>query len=90
MSKWGYVTKRTAKEKFERQPDEAFEMVEEMGKTIIDQENEKATLNQKIQDLQMQIIGNNGTISNLSREIGRLEGYRDRVREVDGMEEIEE
>lgn len=83
MSKWGFVSKSTAKTKFENRPDEAFGMVEDMSHHILGQEKEVKALDMRIQDLQTQIIANGTDIGELNRQVGRLEGYRDRVQETD-------
>lgn len=90
MSKWGHVSKSDAKYKFEHFPDDAFEMVVEMATTVISHEKANSALQEKVQDLQTQMMFDRAAAAELNRNLGRLEGYRDRVREVDGMEEVED
>ena len=85
MSKWGYVTKNTAKQKFESDPDDACDMVAEMAATVIDQQKDIDERKKEVRDFQTQRIADLAVIGDLQRQIGHLEGYRDRVHETDNQ-----
>ena len=82
MSEWGYVSKEGAKQKFEHSPDIAAEMVSKMSSVLLDQEK-------IIDDLKNQIIDFQAQLLCIRSNEARLEGYIERVREMDGVCEMD-
>lgn len=76
MSKWGYVSEDSAKQKFESNPDTAAKMVGDMSMVLIDQEKE-------IDSLKSELLTERTKLMGAQASEAHMRGYIERVRELD-------
>ena len=84
MSEWGYITEGAAERRIEHDPKKAAALITALSSFVLEQEKEIKGLDRKISEQKQEIIAKLAVISRLNQQVGRLEGYIECVREMNG------